>query len=98
MSSNLVSLRGVHKRYLLDGAALDASGDAGPADAGPVDAGAVDAGATDAGAPPVTCTEIGLMTRTIMDSASVGTPDTYFFDVNPGDPFCTKIVNKNNNT
>jgi len=79
------------------GAGLDAGADAG-VDAG-LDAGTdagfdagFDAGSADAGAPPVTCTEPGLMTRVISDSASVGTPDTYFFDVNPGDPFCAEIT------
>lgn len=67
----------------------DAGFDAGT-DAG-TDAG-FDAGSADAGPPPVTCTEPGLTTRVISDSASVGTPDTYFFDVNPGDPFCAEIT------
>jgi hypothetical protein len=34
----------------------------------------------------------GLTTWTKSDSASVGTPDTYFFDVTPGDPFCATIT------
>ena len=40
----------------------------------------------------MTCTGPGLVTRTIRDSASSGTPDTYFFDVRPGDPFCAEIT------
>lgn len=49
--------------------------------------------ATDA-APVDPCTPLpaGLTTWTKTDSASVGTPDTYFFDVNPGDPFCASIT------
>lgn len=84
------------------GAGTDASsGDASVADAGDADAGGgsdgggMDAGAADAGfdgGPGVTCTEPGLTTETIRDSASVGTPDTYFRDVRPGDPFCAEIT------
>ena len=51
-----------------------------------------DTGPADAGPPPVTCTEPGLTTRVITDSASSGTPDSYFIDVNPGDPFCAEIT------
>ncbi len=77
----------------MDAASQDAGPpDTGDLDAGPPDTGDLDAGAVDAGPPPVTCTEAGLVTRTISDSASVGTPDTYFFDVNPGDPFCAEIT------
>lgn len=77
-----------------DGSAVDAGGmDAAPADAG-FDAGGVDAGfdgGVDAGA-AVTCTEPGLTTETIRDTASSGTPDTYFRSVRPGDPFCAEIT------
>lgn len=66
--------------------------DTGAPDLGLPDAGPPDAGAVDAGPAPVTCNEPGLVTRTISDSASSGTPDTYFFDVNPGDPFCAQIT------
>lgn len=85
-----------------DAASLDAEmadvgfEDAGGSDSGAheagVDAGPADSGAPDAGPLPVTCAEAGLVTRTISDSASSGTPDTYFFDVNPGDPFCAEIT------
>lgn len=51
-----------------------------------------DTGPADTGPPPVTCTEPGLTTRVITDSASSGTPDSYFIDVNPGDPFCAEIT------
>lgn len=40
----------------------------------------------------MTCNEPGLVTQTISDSASVGTPDTYFISVSPGDPFCASIT------
>lgn len=69
------------------GSGVDAATDA-DADAG-VDAGS-DAG-LDGGPPPVTCTEPGLVVETIVDSASSGTPDSYFRDVRPGDPFCAEI-------
>ena len=68
---------------------MDAGVDSGPLVDGGVDAGfdgGVDAGDV------VTCTEPGLTTETISDTASVGTPDTYFRDVRPGDPFCAEIV------
>lgn len=68
---------------------IDAGTDAG-IDAG-VDAGR-DAG-TDAG-PLDPCSPLpsGLMTFTRSDSASVGTPDTYFLTVTPGAPFCASIT------
>ena len=72
--------------------------DTGPPDTGFMDASAPDAAPVDAGPPAVTCTEPGLQTRTITDSASSGTPDTYFFDVNPGDPFCAEIRGGGNGT
>lgn len=79
-----------------DAGARDASAlDANLLDAAAIDAGAADAGVADAGAdagPAVTCTEPGLTVETITDSASVGTPDTYFRDVRPGDPFCAEIT------
>lgn len=33
-----------------------------------------------------------MTTRIIEDSASGGTPDTYTYNVNPGDPFCASIT------
>ncbi len=66
--------------------------DLGAPDLGPPDSGPPDLGPLDAGPAPVTCTEPGLVLQTITDSASSGTPDTYFFDVNPGDPFCAEIT------
>ena len=78
-------------------AGLDAGADAG-SDAG-TDAGS-DAG-TDAGrdagsdagpADPCLPLPSGLTTSTRTDSASVGTPDTYSYAVNPGDPFCVSIT------
>jgi len=68
-------------------AAMDAGSDAG-SDVG------MDAG-RDAGVGPIDpCTPLpsGLMTRTESDSASVGTPDTYFISVTPGAPFCASIT------
>jgi len=62
-----------------DTAAPDtAVSDTGPADTSPAD--------------PCTPLPSGLTTWTKTDTASVGTPDTYFFDVNPGDPFCATIT------
>ncbi len=40
----------------------------------------------------MTCNEPGLVTQVITDSASSGTPDTYFISVTPGDPFCASIT------
>lgn len=79
------------------------SEDAGPIDAGAMDAGSTDDAGSDAGStedagtdagPMDPCTPLpsGLTTWTRSDSASTGTPDTYFFDVTPGDPFCASIT------
>lgn len=82
----------------VDGSASDAAVDGGGMDAAPADAG-FDAGGVDAGfdggvdaGAAVTCTEPGLTTETISDTASSGTPDTYFRSVRPGDPFCAEIT------
>jgi hypothetical protein len=73
------------------------STDTGSADTGSMDTGSTDSGSSDTGAdasPADPCSPLpsGLTTWTKTDSASVGTPDTYFFDVNPGDPFCATIT------
>jgi hypothetical protein len=67
-------------------AGRDAGNDAGR-DAGN------DAG-RDAYTPPDPCSPLpsGLTTQVINDSASSGTPDTYMYNVNPGDPFCASIT------
>ncbi len=67
-------------------AGMDAGSDAGR------DAGS-DAG-RDAYTPPDPCSPLpsGLTTQVINDSASGGTPDTYMYNVNPGDPFCASIT------
>jgi hypothetical protein len=72
---------------VIDAGALDAGRDAGMIDAGR-DAGPIDAGRAD----PCTPIPPGLTTWTRTDTASSGTPDTYFFDVTPGDPFCAEIT------
>lgn len=75
-----------------DAGSIDAGADAGSIDAGSIDAG-FDAGASDAGdSDPCTPIPAGLTTWTRTDSASSGTPDTYFFDVTEGDPFCASIT------
>jgi hypothetical protein len=89
------------------GAPDTSSPDAGPADIGtsdtaPADTGTPDTGLADTGSPdtgadtapadPCSPLPSGLTTWTKTDSASVGTPDTYFFSVNPGDPFCATIT------
>ena len=40
----------------------------------------------------IDCNDPFLVTEVINDSASVGTPDSYFRDVTPGDPFCAEIT------
>jgi len=67
-------------------AGMDAGSDAGR-DAG-------NDGGRDAYTTPDPCSPLppGLTTRVINDSASAGTPDTYTYDVNPGDPFCASIT------
>ena len=74
-----------------DDAGTDTGGDAGT-DAGR-DAG-TDAGRDGGVVPTDPCTPLpsGLMTLTESDSASVGTPDTYFISVTPGAPFCASIT------
>jgi len=75
------------------GAVLDAAADAVMDTGTAMDTSApIDTAPADTGPPPVTCTEPGLTTRVITDSASSGTPDSYFIDVNPGDPFCAEIT------
>jgi hypothetical protein len=74
-------------------AGTDAGSDAG-SDAG-TDAGrdaGVDAGSDAGPADPCLPLPSGLTTSTHTDSASVGTPDTYSYAVNPGDPFCVSIT------
>lgn len=85
-----------------DTAVADSGADVGAGDTGLADTGLVDAGAKDSAAdaipvdtgPADPCSPLptGLTTWTKTDSASSGTPDTYFFDVNPGDPFCATIT------
>lgn len=67
------------------------SGDTATSDTGSIDSGS-DALADTAPADPCSPLPSGLTTWTRTDTASVGTPDTYFFDVTPGDPFCVTIT------
>jgi hypothetical protein len=82
---------------------IDAAGQGSDASALEVDASSVaidgspppiDAAAPDAEAAADPCSPLpdGLTTWTKTDTASSGTPDTYFFDVTPGDPFCASIT------
>ncbi|MEO7097475.1 MAG: hypothetical protein ABI175_29710 [Polyangiales bacterium] len=88
-------------------AAVDGSSDASPTDtaiadtaiadtrdAAPADTADAAVADTADASPADPCSPLpsGLTTWTKTDSASVGTPDTYFFDVNPGDPFCATIT------
>jgi len=76
------------------------SADTGSADTGPADTGLADtlvdtgsdAKADTTPVDPCSPLPTGLTTWTKTDTASTGTPDTYFFDVNPGDPFCATIT------
>jgi hypothetical protein len=74
-------------------AGTDAGSDAGT-DAGhdaSSDAG-TDAGTDAATIDPCTPLPSGLTTFSRSDTASVGTPDSYFLAVTPGDPFCASIT------
>ncbi len=84
----------------VDDGGLDAGSDAG-SDAGNAgsdagnDAGSDagnDAGSDAATSDPCSPLPSGLTLFTRSDSASVGTPDSYFLNVTPGDPFCASIT------
>jgi hypothetical protein len=67
---------------------IDAATTAADADPGASDGAlAVDAGRPDARSVPDAAPQFDLVTQTISDSASSGTPDSYQFEVLPGSPF-----------
>ncbi|MEZ4458126.1 MAG: hypothetical protein R3E66_00070 [bacterium] len=80
-----------------DDAGNDAAIDAEMTDADSADATSVDAGddlGSDSGVDPNVYDTTGwaMKTRTLSDSASTGTPDSYFFDVDSGSPLSASIT------
>lgn len=78
----------VDTNAVVDDSVAEATTDTAIADTSTADTAPADTAPAD----PCSPLPSGLTTWTKTDSASVGTPDTYFFDVTPGDPFCATIT------